>query len=305
MEHNKTTYTEFLGLCAELAKQMHPNELQAEICSTVKNNSVEVTGLLLKEPGEALAPNFFLKEQYKQWCMGRCSLEEIVTGVLDAYHTEMEKNRSIAEGITLEWERMKPHVYLRLVGRERNEKKLDAIPHEEYLDMVIIYHYVIEMGEDTRGALLLTNEHLQMLGITKEELHEAAVVNTQAGMQPVILDMEEMLRRLGRRLGAFVPETEINPYLYVVSNAFGKYGAVSLLFQEELERFSCEIGNSFFILPSSIHELILLPDFGEVSVEYLLAIVREVNRTQIEATEVLTDSIYYYDREIHTVRRIA
>ncbi|MBE5951887.1 MAG: hypothetical protein E7260_09900 [Lachnospiraceae bacterium] len=304
MEH-KTTYTEFLGLCAELAKQTYPKKLRTEICSTVKNNDVELTGLLLKEPGEVLAPNFFLKEQYKLWCMGQCSLEEIVNGVLNAYTEEMEKNRKIAEGIVLEWERMKPHVYIRLVGRGRNEKKLDDIPHEEYLDMVMIYHYVIEMSEDTRGALLLTNEHLLLLGITKEELHEAAVANTQTGMQPVILDMEEMLCRLGKRLGVFVPGVERNPYLYVMSNAYGKYGAVSLLFQEELERFSGEIGNSFFILPSSVHELILVPDSGGVSAEQLLAMVREVNRTQIEATEVLTDSVYYYDREIHTVRRIA
>ena len=119
------------------------------------------------------------------------------------------------------------------------------------------------------------------------------------------IDMEEMLRRLGRRLGVLTPPMEITPYLYVMSNTDGKYGAVSLLFSEELERFSDEIGNSFFILPSSIHELILIPDFGEVSAEYLSAMVYEVNHTQIEATEVLTDSIYYYDKEIHTVRRIA
>lgn len=304
MEH-KTTYIEFLGMCAEQAKQTYPSELHTEICSTVKNNGVEMTGLLLKEPGEAMAPNFFLYEQYKQWCTGRCSLQEIADGVLNAYKSEMEKNKKIAESIVLTWEQIKPNVYIRLVGRDRNEKKLDGIPHEEYLDMVMIYHYVIEMGADTRGALLLTNEHLQMLGITKEELHEAAIDNTQTGMVPVVLDMEEMLRRLGTRLGVFVPEVKIAPYLYVMSNAYGKYGAVSLLFTEELKKFSDEIGKNFFILPSSVHELILIPDRGEESAEFLQAMVREVNMTQIEPTEVLTDSVYYYDREVQSVRRIA
>lgn len=299
------TYLNFLELCARKAGELYPGELHAEICSTTKNNGVQMSGILLKKQGEVIAPNFYLESYYREWSYGRMSIEEITRGMLDAYEEELEKNRKIADALQFEWEIFKQHVYVRLVGRKRNEVLLEEIPYDEYLDMAMVYHYVIEVSEDTRGVLVVTNDHLRLLGITKEELREAALINTRKNRKPVLTGMDEMLRRLGKKLGIPMQRESVQNCMYVLGNATGDYGAVSMLFSRELELFSNEIQSGFYILPSSVHEVILVPDTGTIPTEVFSDMVRSVNATQVEETEVLTDSVYYYDREIHIVRRIA
>ena len=302
---NKITYVEFLELCAELAKELYPGELHTEICGTTKNNGVQVWGVLLKRPNEPIAPNFYLETYYQEWCRGKMTVEEITKGMLEAYAEEYDKNRRIADELNFEWEKFKQQVYVRLVGRDRNAELLTKIPHDEYLDMAQVYHYVIPVSDDTSGVLVITEEHLRALHITKEELREAAMANTIKNMGPVLTGMNEMLERLGKRLGIPVGRESIPNYMYILGNASGNYGAVSMLFSEELERISNEIQTGFYILPSSVHELILVPDNGTIPVEVFSDMVRSVNATQVEETEVLTDSVYYYDKEMHVVRRIA
>ena len=302
---NEITYLQFLELCAEKVKELYAGPLHTEICTTTKNNGVEMTGLLMKKPGEPIAPNFFLESHFMEWQKGRSSIESIAEGILRAYGEELEKNRKMVDELHFEWEFFKKKVYVRLIGRERNEGLLADIPHEDYLDMAIVYHYVIEISEEAKGALVITNAHLEMLGITKEELRQAALANTMTGMKPVFTGISDMIMQLGKSVGIPVRWENHCNYMYVLGNADGNYGAVSMLFSKELEQFSNQIQSGFFILPSSVHEVILLPDTGDVPVASLSYMVRDINATQVEKTDVLTDSVYYYDREIHTVRRIA
>lgn len=302
---NEKTYLHFLEQCAELAKVLSAEEIVTEICSTVKNNGVQVHGILIKKQGEAIAPNFYLMGHYNDWLCGRTSMEEIAKGMLLAYEEELKKNREIAGTLRFEWEDFKQHVYVRLVGRDRNEMLLKEIPYDEYLDMALVYHYLVEISEETRGVLVVTNHHLEMLGVTKEELREAALYNTMQKRKPVIKKINDMIFQMEEKLGISMKHTATQNFMYILGNAEGEYGAVSMLFSEELERFSNELRGGFYILPSSVHEVILVPDTGEIPAIYFSYMVREVNATQVEASEVLTDSVYYYDREIHAVRRVA
>ena len=87
------------------------------------------------------------------------------------------------------------------------------------------------------------------------------------------------------------------PMLCVMTNTKNLFGAVAMTFAEELECFSMQIENSFYLLPSSVHEVILVPDCKDFSRDYFKNMVMEINATQVDATEVLSDNIYYYDRE--------
>ena len=110
--------------------------------------------------------------------------------------------------------------------------------------------------------------------------------------------MEDLLYDLGRKIGVEVyGAKECHPFLFVMTNSKGMFGATSLFFSEELEYFAKRIRNSFYILPSSVHEVILVPSCKEFCIEYFKGMVREINATQVDATEVLSDNIYYYDVE--------
>ncbi len=85
--------------------------------------------------------------------------------------------------------------------------------------------------------------------------------------------------------------------MYVLSNEQRYYGAACLLYKDVLKKFAQEQGADIYILPSSVHETILLPDRGIENPDELRRMVREVNDTQLSPEEVLSDSVYYYDRE--------
>lgn len=299
------TYEKFLMLCSDTIKAMYPGAFETELCATLRNNDVEMKGILVKQQGEPLAPNFYLMEQFHAWLEDRVSLGEIAGEICCIYYDELEKNRKIAEELKFVWEEFKRHVYMRLVSRDRNCELLRNTPYDEYLDMAVSYYYVIEVSEDSRGILLITNEHLNLLGITKEELRVAARENTIKNSKPKISGMNEMLVSLGKRLGIPIPREYSQNCMYILSNETGTYGAVCMMLSEALECFAQEIRSSFFILPSSVHEVLLVPDTGRMTAEIFSGMVKEVNATQIEDCEVLTDSVYYYDREIHAVRRVA
>lgn len=291
-------YIRFLTDVQEQVEAHFNGKVKGEVCTSTKNNGVTVTGLMLKGENERMAPNFYLDHQFIEWMRGMCTLQEVAENLCQAYQEEVKRNSHLISEIQFNWEDFRRKVFMRLVNREKNKKLLETIPHQEFLDLALVYYYSVIIGSDVTGTLIVTKEHLKILDITEEELHQAAKSNCER-FQPVKLRcMEDLLYDLGRKIGVEVCEArECRPILFVMTNTKGIFGATSLVFEEELEGFSKRIGNSYYILPSSVHEVILVPACEEFSREYFKSMVREINATQVDATEVLSDNIYYYDEE--------
>lgn len=304
--NNEKEYVQFLADIKERVESFFDGKVKGEVCTSVKNNGVAVTGLLLKGEEERVAPNFYLDRQYIEWMRGLCSMEEISEKLCIAYQEEVQKNSKLLSKIQFNWDEFRRGVFMRLVNKEKNQELLETIPYQEFLDLAVVYYYSVSISGDVCGTLIITKEHLNILNITEEELHLAAKSNCER-FQPVkVRCMEDLLYDLGRRIGVEVCEARAcRPFLFVMTNTKGMFGAVSMVFEEELESFSRRIGKSFYILPSSVHEVILVPECQEFSLEYFSDMVHEINETQVEATEVLSDSIYYYDAEEKLVKRVA
>ena len=299
-------YNAFLLEIQERVESRFNGRVKGEMCTSVKNNGVAVTGLLLKGEKEQVAPNFYLDRQFAEWMQGRITMEEIAEQLCMAYEEEISHNRHLVSEIQFSWKEFRRNVFMRLVNREKNESLLQEIPHREFMDLAVVYYYSITLSDETLGTLIITKEHLTLLGITEEELHEAAKSNCERFQPAKIRCMEEVLCSLGKKLGVNIQEvTSKEPFLYVLTNSKGMFGAVSMAREEELECFSKRINNSFYILPSSIHEVILVPYCKEFNLEYFSGMVKEINETQVEETEVLSDSVYFYDKEQKNLRRVA
>jgi len=291
-------YIQFLTDVQERVEAHFCGKVKGEVCTSTKNNGVIVTGLMLKGENERVAPNFYLDQQFVEWMRGMCTLEEIAEKLCEAYREEVNRNSHLLSQIQFTWEEFRRNVFMRLVNREKNMELLENVPHQEFLDLALVYYYSVSISGNVMGTLVITKEHLELLNITEEELHRTAKSNCER-FQPVkIRCMEDLLYDLGRKLGVEVCEArECHPFLFVMTNTKGMFGAASLVFNEELEYFAKRIRSSYYILPSSVHEVILVPECKEFSREYFKSMVREINATQVEATEVLSDNIYYYDVE--------
>ena len=299
-------YTEFLSEILKRVEEKYEGKVKGEICHSVKNNGVLVTGLLLKGEEKRVAPSFYLEQQFSEWTHGRCSLEEITKRLCETYEEEVKRSSHLVSEIKFEWEEFRRNVFMRLVNKEKNKELLNEIPHQEFMDLALLFYYSVPISGGMLGTLIITKEHLGILNISEEELYQAAKSNCERFRPAKVCCMEEVVCDLAKKLGVDVQEACSNyPFLYVLTNSSGMFGAVAMIFEEELESFSKRINNSFYVLPSSVHEVILVPACKEFCVEYFAAMVREINETQVDPTEVLSDSIYYYDKNLKRIRRVA
>lgn len=298
-------YITFLDMIANCIRDVYKEEVIVERSSSTKNNGVQMEGLMLRKVGEQVAPNFYLNQQFEEWKQGTKSLYEIVTDICHVFEEELQNNQHLAETICFEWEVMKENIFLRLINRDKNVQLLKKIPYMEFMDLAVVYFYSIDISKEVQGTVVLTKEHQQLLGVTIEELHETAKENTRK-LRPVkVYQMGDLIAKVGKKLGmeGLAYNAEIN-FMYLFSNESTMFGAIAMFFEEELKQFAEKLNSSFYVLPSSIHEVILVPDNKMIALDKFVEMVQDINATQVHETEILSDSVYYYDKTAGQLRRV-
>lgn len=207
-----------------------------------------------------------------------------------------------------DWNQAKERVTLRLIRRKGNERYMAKGPHFPYLDMEVVFYMMVSSGKDRLAGFYIEWQHLNMWGITAEEVYEAAKKVSPRLCPPVIKKMgqvlmemlfdeeipEEIRAEMQEQIKEEIPEkAEI---LYILTNQQRISGASCILYPDVLKEFSEKMGADLLVLPSSIHETLLLRDEG-IDHAGIMEIVREVNRTVVREEEVLSDNVYRYDRK--------
>lgn len=303
--NNEKEYVVFL---TELIKRMenhYAGKVTGEVCTSVKNNNVPAIGLLLKKDGEQIAPNFYLEKQFVDWMCGINTLDEVFEQLRKTYEEELKNNSWLPSQISFTWEEFRHNVYMRLINTEWNKDMLPNIPHQEFLDLSIVYYYFLSVAHGMNGTILITNEHMKLLGISLEELQAEAKKNEELFCPPNLYSMwgeREYPQKIED--GKFESVVDKSGLMYIMTNKKGMFGASIMTAQKELQRFAEHISGSFYILPSSVHEIILVPETDDFSAEYFAPMVHDINKTHVNPIEVLSDSIYFYDMEAESVRKL-
>jgi hypothetical protein len=193
---------------------------------------------------------------------------------------------------------IKDKVIAVVVNAKANDKMLKKIPHTLTEDLAIIYKVLLTAESlDSTATITIQNKHLPLWEIDKEELHELAIKNSKEKLPMQIKSMREVLSDMTGDM--FGMEDMANFPMYVISNKQCFNGASAIFYDEEtFSQFAGE--KDYFILPSSIHEVIAIPA-EEHEVELLAEMVREVNGTQVSEEEKLSDHVYFYDAKAHSL----
>ena len=189
------------------------------------------------------------------------------------------------------WENAKKRVYPVLVSKEQNHEFLKDLIWQPFLDLAVCYMLVLPLDEG-QGNIRIKQEHLDQWGIDEQELAEQAEKNNLK-QNYSLKDMGELCSKLLTGSKAGEKEKLERGGMYVLSNRNNMYGAAKLLCKPFLEKISG--GQSFYILPSSVHESILVPEQVGIAKKELDEMVREVNSTTVAEEEVLSDHAYFYD----------
>lgn len=263
------------------------------IHTTVKNNGKERKGITVSEKGFSISPTIYLEEYFQQFREGK-SIEKIAEKILKLYE-EVKCSHPWKDTLLQNYEELQNKFACKLIHREKNEKLLQEIPYIPWLDLAIVCFILLEVSPYGTATVLVRKEHLKSWKLTEAELFEKAKANTPILLPYQFCPMRKMLREI---CPYAVDETkEEEESLYVLSNKLRNFGAASMLYEGILEKVGQKLGENYYILPSSIHEVIIVPESKSPMKQDLEEMVREINETQVEEEEVLSDRVYYFSRK--------
>lgn len=287
---------DFISTIVDMLRSALPEDIHAESHTVRKNNNTILTGIRMSKKGSNIAPIIYMEEFYQRYLNG-AELSEILDQILTIYHENNEAENYDISYFT-DFDKVRDRVVFRIVNREKNEELLKTVPFTNILDLAMVFCVIVNEAPGGIASITITNEHLKVWGIGKAELQECAKKNTPHLFPWALTDMQSMLSSiLARDADADVTDaTDSLEKMYVLTNNAKWNGAACLCYPGLLKKCAAQLKSSFYIIPSSIGELILLPSTKDNLRERLDQMVREVNESCVAVDEVLSDHVYFYDK---------
>ena len=304
-------FNDFTELVAEEVTDLMGEEYHYSTAKVMKNNNIVLTGLSVRKDDEAVAPTLYLEDFYEMYENGE-TIQDIVSDIVSCFK---DSKRSGPPDVSFmdDFEKAREKLMYKTVNYSKNEAFLANVPHKRFLDLAIIFYLFVTGDEFGAGSITVTNEWMKIWGVDTDTLYEIAYKNTKDRFGFTLNSITEVLKDLIPFVSSDKDETDDTLYdtiektedmpMYVLSNASRHFGASCILFNEVLNDFAKDISSDLFILPSSIHELIIIPDNGE-DPKVLQRMVMEVNSTQVSAQDVLSDNIYRFSRNTHALEAL-
>lgn len=263
---------------------------QVEISVVKKNNGVSKAGLSIREDEHDVSPLLYLDDYYIHHQNGEL-LENIIRNIRADYDKKVQMAAVKIPNLQ-EFENIRGRVIYRLVNYEKNKEILEDCPHIRLYDLAVTFRWVARIDDVGVSTSLITNKQVKEWGVSVNDLVLAARQNTPRLFPAQIIDMEEMLAGMV----SFILYPSAIP-MYILTNKQELNGASALLYGDILKDFANKKGADMYILPSSIHEVIMVPADRINDPTKLLSIVHDANTTVVSIGDVLSDSVYYYDRK--------
>lgn len=327
-------FENFIKEIKQMVKENLGQSVKVEEKTVLKNNGVKLTGIIIMEEEENCVPNIYLNSYYEEFKEGRC-MRDIVYEITK-YYEKHKVSGKVNMDCFSDYEKMKGNICYRLIHYEKNIELLKQIPHIKYLDLAIVFYCMVQNESIGNGSILIRNEHINKWNIDLQTLYNKAIENTRVLLKGTITPMEDVICEMMKRKMIYEIESSVHrqmssnitvteemvepiiqemmqsvyseakgPKMYVASNESKNYGATTILYESFLENFANKTESDYYILPSSIHEVILIPVGNEPDeVFQLKKMVYEVNRTELDDEEVLSDSIYLFKRSSGIITRV-
>lgn len=189
----------------------------------------------------------------------------------------------------------KKSLFVKLVNTERNESLVEQSISKEFLDLSAVVRVVLKMDKEGMSSMVLSKGAAEILGMTEEEIYAAALANTLRLFPPKLMNLG---RYVEMSIGGKLTLGEDEVTTYILTNQKEVDGAIYFMSSEVVGAIAEALEDDLYILPSSVNE-VLLVRASEVrdGVDGLKAMVRDVNETIVAEKEILSYSVYHYDKE--------
>ncbi|MCH5262208.1 MAG: hypothetical protein J1F42_04780 [Lachnospiraceae bacterium] len=292
-------YIKFTETIAKLLRERMGVDYEVKVTEVTKNNGVQLTGVVMMRKSDKISPTIYLEEPYRQYLAG-VELQEIVDRIVELYREQM-KDFNLDIDSFKEFEFVRDRIFHKMINYEKNRKLLEDIPYIKWCDLAVVFYYAVEEKFMGRASILIHNNHLVMWEQTVDELYRIAQHNMRQSMPELLMPMQNLVEEM---TGVKLQQTD-EIRMYVLTNRAKLNGASAMLYSDKIRELAEWLQSDLMILPSSVHEVLLLPDDHEQEYAFYRQMVEEVNTTQVDPEEILSYSLYRYSRKKAEIEEIS
>lgn len=266
--------------------------------NTVKKLNESYEAITVTPEGSNVGVNIGIDKFYDAIENGK-TYDEVVDKAVEVINNGINQRPEIDVATLSDYSQMKGKLAMEVVSAETNKEMLETVPHQNIEDMAVVYRFVLTSDDEGRASILVTNQLLESMGVTPEQLHADALENAPQIKPAEIKGMSEVMAEMmgveQAEMMGIIPMAPEDEQMFVATVPDKIHGAGVIAYQDFMDKAAERVGGDFFILPSSIHEILIVPDNGNMNLKDLEAMVKEVNATQVSPEDKLTDSVYHYD----------
>lgn len=285
-----TSYEKFCINMQNALKKKRGEGSTVHLQTVRKVNGVILRGITITSDSGNIMPTIYLDKFFHMYEDGS-TFEDIVTLFLKEYEKAGVDGDFDIQFFS-EYEKVRARLGFKLLHYEMNRELLEQIPHRKYLDLAIVCYCDIKDKRIGHGSILIKKEHMEMWEIDDDQLIQDAMKNMPYLYPADFMNMSVVLKQLYKDP---VNLLDVELPMFVLTNTERVNGAASLLYEGQLEKIEKILGQDFYILPSSIHEVIIVPKSKGTDEDDLSRMVDEINHEQLAREEILSNHAYRYD----------
>ena len=255
----------------------------------IEKTNESYTGLIVKQKNMKLFPSVNLDDAYMLYCNGQTAeslmkkMADIVTSALPVLPPDIRNYEEIRE-----------RLLLRVSGENGREAAKNA-PAKYFEDLVLTVSIVFDADAEQIGSIMVTNELLKIFGISEAQLFKDAEESSRKNFPESFMTLREIIMELSGE----DPGEDEKRKMYMLTNSRRVFGASVLFYDGEMEAVASRTGGDYYIIPSSVHEIIIVPAEDAASLQAMKRKVKAANSCFVEPGDVLSDNVYFYDSSSH------
>ncbi len=266
----------------------------------LKNNGVIYHALVIKKEGRNIAPTIYIDQMFEDYNKGSAVMT-LASEVVRIYNSSAPEGELDIDFFG-DFSQVSDKLFFKVVNYERNHKKLKNVPIKKIMDLAMVPLCKVRSKNFGEGTITIENAHLKDWEISEDELWENIKENANI-VEPA--KVESLLDVVGNIVGD-TDECNDSCGIFVVSNKDRTLGASAVFYPGVLKGLSEAFNSDLFVIPSSIHEMLVIPDPKlDINPANLKEIINEVNTTTVAEEEILSNNLYMYDREEDYVYTVA
>ena len=310
-------FEEFINTIKDTIKEYLPEDYRDAEVNILENRKLNTnyTGLTVTREGDTLAPTINLNNLFDSYSKHP---EHSITAVMQEVASVIQHTPETFDiGRIMDYDRVKKNLFMRLSAAEKNKDLLEHAPHIRKEDLAITFHIMLDQSDKGTATTMINDNMMEAYGIDLDQLYQDALLNSPVICPAQIENMGEALSRmmvedmksagappeLIQEMEKDLKESNKDNPMTIITNDRLVDGASAIFYPGVMDLVGERMQGDYFILPSSVHETLVVPDDGRVSLQELTDMVKEVNMTQVNPEDQLTDQVYHYDIADHVFEK--